>query len=206
MNFTSIGSPITHSVLGSKVAPKTMRDVYHVLFRHQANVTLFFFSVLVAVVLGTLLAPKIYRSDAELLIRLGRQSAVIDPTVAASGQVVSVNQNRETEVNSEMVMLQSREMAERVVGAVGPERILEKRESGAGERLGGDKVLHEAMRERDDAVRAVMTSVKIEAVPRSNVIAMSYESQDPRLAQQVLKAYIDAFQDKHISAHWTPGS
>ncbi len=206
MNFTSIGSPITHSVLGSKVAPKTMRDVYHVLFRHQTNVTLFFCSVLLAVVVGTLLAPRIYRSDAELLIKLGRQSAVLDPTVSASGQVVSVQQTRETEVNSEMIILQSREMAERVVSAIGPDRILDKREEDPVAHLTGDAFLQEAIKERDMAVRAVMSSVKIETLPRTDIIALSYESQNPMLAQQVLKVYIDAYRDKHISAHWTPGS
>ncbi|WP_243361358.1 GumC family protein [Fundidesulfovibrio terrae] len=205
MNFTSIGSPITHSVLGSKVAPKTMRDVYHVLFRHQANVLLFFFSVLLAVVTGTFLAPRIYKSDAEILIKLGRQSAVIDPTVAASGQVVSVQQNRETEVNSEMIILQSQEMAERVVTSVGADRILEKDDEPV-KPMAGDALLRATIRERDQAVRTVMQSVKIEALPRSNIIALSYESQDPKLSQQVLNTLIEAYQDKHISAHWTPGS
>jgi len=206
MNFTSIGSPITHSVLGSKVAPKTMRDVYHVLFRHQSNVVLFFGSVMLAVVVGTFLAPRIYKSEAELLIKLGRQSAVIDPTVAASGQVVSVQQNRETEVNSEMIILQSQEMAERVVTSLGADRILEKDDDTPPKPLSGDALLQETMRQRDQAVRAVMQSVKIEALPRSSIIALSYESQDPKLSQLVLKTLIESYQDKHIAAHWTAGS
>lgn len=204
MNFTSIGSPITHSVLGSKIAPKTMRDVYHVLFRHQANVLLFFGSVILAVLVGSFLAPRIYKSEAELLIRLGRASGV-DATVAAAGQVVNVQQNWETEVNSEMIILQSREMAERVVTTLGAERVLEK-DFWARKMLTGEALLQETMRERDTAVRAVMQATKIETLPRSSIIALSYESQDPKLSQLVLRTLIDAYQDKHVAAHWNPGS
>ncbi|MFP5222108.1 MAG: GumC family protein [Acidobacteriota bacterium] len=204
MNFTSIGSPITHSVLGSKIAPKTMRDVYHVLFRHQANVLLFFGSVMLAVLVGSFLAPRIYKSEAELLIKLGR-GAGVDATVAAAGQVVNVQQNWETEVNSEMIILQSREMAERVVATLGAERVLEK-DAGPRKILAGEALLQEAMRERDNAVRAVMQATKIETLPRSSIIALSYESQDPKLSQLVLRTLIDAYQDKHVAAHWNPGS
>ncbi|KAF0231974.1 MAG: lipopolysaccharide biosynthesis, partial [Desulfovibrionaceae bacterium] len=204
MNFTSIGSPITHSVLGSKIAPKTMRDVYHVLFRHQANVLLFFGSVMLAVLVGSFLAPRIYKSEAELLIKLGRSSGV-DATVAAAGQVINVQQNWETEVNSEMIILQSREMAERVVTTLGAERVLEK-DFWARKILTGEALLQETMRERDTAVRAVMQATKIETLPRSSIIALSYESQDPKLSQLVLRTLIDAYQDKHVAAHWNPGS
>lgn len=204
MNFTSIGSPITHSVLGSKIAPKTMRDVYHVLFRHQANVLLFFGSVMLAVLVGSFLAPRIYKSEAELLIKLGRSSGV-DATVAAAGQVVNVQQNWETEVNSEMIILQSREMAERVVTTLGAERVLEK-DFWTRKILTGEALLQETMRERDTAVRAVMQATKIETLPRSSIIALSYESQDPKLSQLVLRTLIDAYQDKHVAAHWNPGS
>lgn len=204
MNFTSIGSPITHSVLGSKIAPKTMRDVYHVLFRHQTNVLLFFGSVMLAVLVGSFLAPRIYKSEAELLIKLGRGSGV-DATVAAAGQVVNVQQNWETEVNSEMIILQSREMAERVVATLGADRVLEK-DAGPRKSLTGEALLQETLRERDNAVRAVMQATKIETLPRSSIIALSYESQDPKLSQLVLRTLIDAYQDKHVAAHWNPGS
>jgi len=204
MNFTSIGSPITHSVLGSKIAPKTMRDVYHVLFRHQANVLLFFGSVMLAVLVGSILAPRIYKSEAELLIKLGR-SAGVDATVAAAGQVINVQQNWETEVNSEMIILQSREMAERVVTTLGAERVLEK-DFWERKHLTGDALLQETMRERDTAVRAVMQATKIETLPRSSIIALSYESQDPKLSQLVLRTLIDAYQEKHLAAHWNAGS
>jgi capsular exopolysaccharide synthesis family protein len=182
-----------------------MRDVYHVLFRHQSNVLLFFGSVMLAVLLGTYLAPMIYRSDAELLIKLGRQTATIDPTVTATGEMVNISQSRETEVNSEMVILQSREMAERVVTTLGTENILRVPEA-TPRRLSVEDLLKETLRERDLAVRTVMESTKVEALPRTNIIALSYESQDPKLAQQVLGVLISAYEDKHISAYRTAGS
>jgi capsular exopolysaccharide synthesis family protein len=51
-----------------------------------------------------------------------------------------------------------------------------------------------------------MDSTKVEVMPRSNIIALSLENQDPKLAQQILGVLIAAYEDKHISAYRTAGS
>ncbi len=101
-----------------------MRDFYNVLFRNKRKILVFFFSVMIVVTLGTLLASEVYQSEAELMVRLGRESVTLDPT-ATMGQVVNIGSERENEINSETVILKSRELAEKVVDALGVELILE---------------------------------------------------------------------------------
>src|SRR4030067_3522912 len=99
--------PVT--VNGEKIPERSLRDVYYILFRHKLKVILFFIAVIVTVTLGTFLASEIYRSDAKLLVRLGRESVSLDPT-ATTGPVISVGQQRENEIKSELEILNSKEL------------------------------------------------------------------------------------------------
>jgi capsular exopolysaccharide synthesis family protein len=214
----------------------SMRDFYNVLFRNKRKILVFFFSVMIVVTLGTFFGSEVYMSEAELLVRLGRESVVLDPT-AATGQVVNILQHREDEVNSESEILKSRELAEKVVDSAGIELILE----GAADTLNpGDSLLRVArywvryavklpfttistmisnlitsnddtlptvhLKKRELAIETLQKTLKIEPAKRSNVISISYETNDPKLAQDVLNRFIGFYLDKHIYAHRTSGS
>ena len=68
-------------------------------------------AVMTAVVLAIVLMPRAYRSQAKLLIRLGRENVTLDPT-ATLGQPPVV------------VVPQSREERSRYSDAVSPRRVL----------------------------------------------------------------------------------
>ena len=74
------------------VPERSLRDLYYVLFRHRRKIFLFFAAVVVTVTVGTFMSPEIYRSEAKLLVRLGRESVSLDPT-ATTGQIVNVGQS-----------------------------------------------------------------------------------------------------------------
>jgi uncharacterized protein involved in exopolysaccharide biosynthesis len=117
--------PVTF--IEEKIPEKSLRDVYNVLFRHKLKIVLFFLVVFVTVTLGTFLVAEIYRSDAKVLVRLGRESVSLDPT-ATTGPVISVGQQREYEIKSELEILNSKELVEKVVDAIGPQAFLESPE------------------------------------------------------------------------------
>src|SRR5438552_2404166 len=75
--------------------------------------------------LGTLLMPRSYYSEARLFVRFGRENQV-DPT-ASGGQMVSLYESRESEINSLIEILKSRAILDRVVGELGPEFVLHGR-------------------------------------------------------------------------------
>src|SRR4030043_1644665 len=104
-------------------AQNSLRDIFYTLFRHKWKMIIFFLAVVTSVALGTFLSTEIYRAEAKLMVRIGRESMTLDPTVT-TGQVMSIGQPREIEINSEMEILKSRELAERVTDTFGPKVIL----------------------------------------------------------------------------------
>lgn len=210
----------------------SMRDFYNVLFRHKRKMIVFFLGVFLVVALGTFFGSRVYRSEAELLVRLGRENATVGPTVA-TGRVINISTDRETEINSEVDILQSRELAEEVVEAVGAKRILH----GAEETLAPDASLpaavrfyvrqavkypfehvshllfsdssatpHGRMLEKDQAIEVLEKRLDVEASKKSNIITITYDTNDPALAREVLNRLVGFYVQKHIEVNRTPGS
>ena len=209
-----------------------MRDFYNVLFRNKRKILVFFFSVMIVVILGTLLASEVYQSEAKLMVRLGRESVALDPT-ATMGQVVNIGPERENEINSETEILKSRELAEKVVDAVGVKLILEGSEDTLSP---GDPPLKivrywarqavklpitliaglftssdasnpaDRLEGREKAILSLMKHLDIEATKKSNIISIGYETNDPQLAHDVVGKLVSFYLEKHINVHRTTGS
>lgn len=221
--------PIT--VNGEKIPEGSLRDFYYVLFRHKLKVILFFIAVIVTVTLGTFLASEIYQSDAKLLVRLGRESVSLDPT-ATTGPVISIGHQRENEIKSELEILNSKELVEKVVDSIGagaffksPDEINEKSDS---PNLASQNTINEIrqklrvvsegltkllkplalnpLSDRDEAILKVMKNMEIEALKNSNIITISFEAESQKVAQEVINKLIGFFLDKHIDVHRTRGS
>ncbi len=208
----------------------TIRDFFYVLFRHKWKAIAFFLIVLIATIAGAFLAAEIYRSDAKLMVRIGRESVTLDPT-ASTGQVIAVGPSRESEINSEIEILKSRELAQKVVDAIGPHAILEglksKSETGT---LGPDQNVLEKFRnlfqqmqrriqvslsnlgvskpltDRERAITQFTENFTVERQKNTNILLLSYEAPDPMLSQNILSKLIEFFLEKHIAAHRNVGS
>ncbi len=208
----------------------TLRDLYSVLFRHKTRILLFFCTVMIMVTLGIFLAPEVYQSDAKLMVRLGRESVSLDPT-ASTGRTVNVTQDWESGINSELEILNSRMLAERVVDAIGVD------DGGGGQApLPEDSVIKklrytvkqtlwlplsayakqifpsrqitpkEQLIERDKAIQSFVKKLKVETVKKSNILLISYESRSPKLAQDLVEKFIQFYLDEHSRAYRTSGS
>lgn len=222
-------SEIIEEAMGEERACGTsLRDIYYVLFRHKWKIILFFFAVIITVTVGTFLSAEIYRSKAMLLVRLGRESVTLDPT-ATTGQTIHISRSRESEINSELEILKSQELIEKVVDSIGAEAFLKRSD----ERLPVDSTASETLRktrqelraaikkprnilerldlvdllsDHDKAVRKIMKNLEIEAQKDSSTIGISYEAQSPKLAQNVVSKLIEFYLEKHIAVYQTPGS
>jgi len=216
----------------ARFAKRSLRDFYYILFRHKWKVILFFLAVVAAVTVGTFLTTEIYKAEAKLLVRLGRESVTLDPT-ATIGQVISIGQSRDSEINSELEILRSRELAGKVVDALGPKSFLEKpdenildpaasmgpaQESLRGVRgvLGGAaNALQEfliaadvitPLSDRERALIGLTKNLGIETQKNSNILFLSYEAPSPQFAQTVLAQLIGFYNEKHLVIHRTAGS
>ncbi|NWF56547.1 MAG: GumC family protein [Syntrophaceae bacterium] len=207
---------------------RSLRDFHYVLFRHKWKIILFFLGVMITVTAGTFLAAEVFRAEAKLLVRIGKESVSLDPT-ATTGQTISIGQSRESEINSELEILRSRELALKVVDDLGPKTFLERPDEaplgansaqdklrewrrsfrGLGKKveemlLGAD--ILQPLDDREKAVIKLTKGLEIETQKNTNILFLSYEAQSPKLAENVLSKLIEHFLEKHISAHRTAGS
>jgi len=199
-------SEIIEETMGEeRTSQKSLRDLYYVFFRHKWKMVLFFLAVAVTVAVGTFLVAEVYRSEARLLVQIGRESVTLDPTATtATGQTVFLGQARENEVKSEMEILRSRELAEKVVDSIGPEEIT-KRPAAFGKALERLDVL-DSLSIRDRAVLKVMKKLNIDALENSNIIGISFDGRSPEVAQSVVAKLVELYLEKHIAVHQTAGS
>jgi uncharacterized protein involved in exopolysaccharide biosynthesis len=150
---------------------------------------------------GALLMPRSYYSEARLFVRFGRENQV-DPT-ASGGQMVSLYESRESEINSLIEILKSRAILDRVVADLGPACV-----------LSGWQAKPEPMRAQDQApsrahqlaVARLLKTVTIAAPRKSNILAVSCKAKSPAMAQQIVAKLVEVYQDEHVRVHRSPGT
>jgi uncharacterized protein involved in exopolysaccharide biosynthesis/Mrp family chromosome partitioning ATPase len=217
---------------GQRAREKSLRDFYYVVFRHKWKALLFFVVVATAVTVGTFTAPEIYESQAKLLVKPGRESLAVDPTVP-EGRIISISRQMEEQLNSELEILRNRILVENVVDAVGPEKLLKQAAEGTDSRIARSKVpqkmLHkvgvalrtvkavpanilqslgivDVLQPREKAIQQVSKNMHVEALRKSNVIQITFESQSPELARNTLQGLIDSYLEHHVQVYQTGGS
>jgi capsular exopolysaccharide synthesis family protein len=189
---------------------------------------LFFLIAILGCTALTLRAERVYRSEAKLLVRLGRESVSLDPT-ATTGQIVPITKSRESEIQTELEILRSRRIAEKVVASLGPATILgdtAKEPAPGAEPVaqGGppgaiaaarDWVgnllkqtgLHQPMAEMDEAILTLNKSANVTTEKdTSNIISVYYEAGSPALAQKILTEMIRVYLSERVTVRAMTGS
>ncbi len=184
---------------------RSLRDLYYILFRHKWKMLLFFCAIVVTVAIITFLSTEIYRSEAGLLVRVGRETVSLDPT-ATTGTILPVFQSRESEINTELEILKSREIAKDVVDSIGVETFVTQLKEPGKWNLSKRFNLTEPLSDHDKALLTVMDNLEVNIQKDSWIINVFYEAKSPKLAQEVLDKFIDFYLEKHIAVHQTPGS
>jgi uncharacterized protein involved in exopolysaccharide biosynthesis/Mrp family chromosome partitioning ATPase len=201
----------------------TSRDFVYVLFRHKWKMLFFFTTVVCLVTAVTICSSAIYRSEAKLLLKIGRESVSLDPT-ASTGPVMHVSQSRLSEINSEIEIFRGRDLIEQVIDSIGCDQLLMKSQNTDGSSSSGQwlapvksllnwpkKVLKqlamvEPLSEREQILLGLSNDLYVGSEKDSNIIKVSYASKSPDMAQKVVSELINLSLEKHIAAHRTPGS
>ena len=214
-------------------AQRSLRDFCYILFRHKWKAIIFFLAVMVAVTLYTFLASEIYKDEAVLLFRIGRENVSLDPT-ATTGHVITLGLTRENDINSELEILKSRGLALKVVDAIGPQKFLtppEEEDPGNGPSAGKTPEWKRLLKDRaskiigtvisylesiglitplDDREKAVIElmeyGLEFEIQKNNNTLSIFYKGKTPKFAETVLARLIDFYLEMHITAYRTAGS
>jgi uncharacterized protein involved in exopolysaccharide biosynthesis len=167
--------------------PLSPRDLVRVVFRHKRKGIAFFVGAMALTVLGLAICPRIYTSEARLFVRLGRENAALDPTVT-TGQVMTLHNSREWEINSVIEVLRSRSNLEQVLDRVGMEKP------------------DPSPLARDKALRDLAKDLEVYTPRNSTVVIVTAEAKSPERAQQIVAALIDVYAKEHLRINRASGS
>ena len=168
----------------------SMGDIYYLLFRHKGKIL--FFSVLgvLAAVAVVFLTPPVYRSESSLLVRYVTDTTVLDST-SMGERITSPARGGENVINSEIEILLSYELVEKVLDDMGFSQFM-------------PTATNRFDRARTAAI--VRSRINIEVPKSSNIINVSFDGPDPTVSQDFLKRLIEAYLQRHIEIHRAAGA
>jgi uncharacterized protein involved in exopolysaccharide biosynthesis len=175
----------------TKQSLPTPRDIIAVLFRQRWPMLAAFALVVIAVAVSGVWIPK-YEAQMKIMALRQRSDAMVTSSANAPSQY-SNDQVSEEDLNSEVELLNSDDLLRKVVLATGLDR-QSGSSSGSGSAVSVAK-----------AVRQLGRDLKIEPVRKTNVISVSYDARDPKMAEEVLKALSAAYMEKHLELHRSSG-
>jgi polysaccharide biosynthesis protein PslE len=194
------------------------RELASAFFRHKKKAAAFVLATLGVAALVILYAPRKYRSEAQLFLQVGRESIRLDPT-ATTGQTMALQQSgRDSEIATAVEVLKSRAIIEQAVDRLTPEVVLGEQAGGAKSNQFLETVISplvyalkavksiDPVSKREEAVTAIKDNFWVDAEFDSTVIVLTYDGKTPQLAQQVVQAIVEVYEDTHVRLHQTAGS
>jgi uncharacterized protein involved in exopolysaccharide biosynthesis len=186
----------------------TLRDYVAPIFRKRRLVTIAFLCIFLGAILAALLLPRKYEAEMKILVNRER----VDPVVTSNPELQPVPTIvpvvSEEDLNSEVELLKSRDLLEKVVLACG---LSKDRPTGVSvllERL--SNALHQAPSTRETrvarAVQDLQERLVVDPMKKTTLIRVTYASRDPELAAQVLQTLATLYQEKHAAVHRPPGT
>jgi uncharacterized protein involved in exopolysaccharide biosynthesis len=161
-------------------AVTSLLEVLTFVFRDGRRIFLVLLSGLILTVVASLLSPKKYTSEADLLLRLGREY-VYTPEVGDPNTSTPITYDREQTLLAESKILTSRDLKMAVLDGMGVAKVYPF--------LAGMT----AEKQRTAALQLFETALDAELLKGSNLMQVSFSHADPKMAAEVLGRVIDAY-------------
>src|SRR5579863_4519898 len=173
-----------HNLSGNAGAAQgngSFRTIVEAAFRHRKLWFLAAFLTFVAALAYTVLRPREYESEMDILVKNTRADDQIKPgPVSGPATVDGVT---EEQINSEIQLLQSRGLAS---GVVDPQW----------DNQPPANLTEAQYRAHDKAIDSFGKHLSVEMVRKSNVIHVTYVAHDPKTASEMLNRLLTAFLAK----------
>ena len=163
-----------------------LEDIYYSVFRYKWLILILSLAGIGAAATIIFLASPLYQSQAKLLIRFVIENRSPSPIADSSAQVKTPDLGGESIINSEIEILTSLDLAQRVVEELRPETILAK----VG---GGNNPI--------TAASVILQGLQVESQRRSTVIHVSFQHPDSAIVQRVLTSLLTHYVNKHLEIH-----
>jgi uncharacterized protein involved in exopolysaccharide biosynthesis len=177
----------------------TLRDMLVPLFRRRRLFVLTFFGLLLGTICMTWYLSTLYEASIEVLVDRERQDPMVTTQQTNQSAQLPLPVTEE-EINSEIELLQSADLLEKVVLA----NHLQEKEK--------DSITAWLFPQKDEAayvskaVERLAKALKVEPVVKANVFKVSYKSTDPRLCYGVMNSLANGYLEKHINVYRPKGS
>jgi uncharacterized protein involved in exopolysaccharide biosynthesis len=177
-----------------EVVSPTMRELVMVLFRH-GKLFCIVFGIIFALSLVYAFAGATYRGQVRILVRRGRSDppATGQPNAPPDFSRVEVS---EEELNSEVELLKDDDVLRRVA---------QENNLAAHDWLRWLRPHEEEAARVERAARKLAHKLNVEAIKKTDLIAVSYDSSDPQRAAQVLRSLAGTYMQKHTEVHRPAG-
>jgi uncharacterized protein involved in exopolysaccharide biosynthesis len=193
---------------GEQRLTTTLRDVVAPIFRQRRLATLIFLGIFTGAILTALLLPRKYEAEMKILVNRDRVDSVVTPNPAMPVPAEPVPVVSEEDLNSEVELLKSRDLLEKVALACG----LASQENTAWERMverAGDALRGVRASDQTHLARTVQKledRLVIDPLRKTTLIRVVYTARDPQLAARVLQTLATLYQEKHAAVHRPAGT
>jgi uncharacterized protein involved in exopolysaccharide biosynthesis len=182
----------------------TLRDFLTIAFRHQRLMVISFVGIVLGATFAAVLQPYRYQAGMKILVKRERADPVVTPDASTAPQF-SLGVTEE-EVNSEVELLKSRDLLENVVRTCGLQDSINSPSRTVLAAMRNGRGSPEPDKPIASAVRRLQKQLNVEVVKKTNLIAVNYESSDPKLAASVLSTLANLYLEKHLAVHRPPGA
>ncbi len=164
----------------------TRRDLVRPVFRHRRAALASFLTLAALVAIVAFAWPDRYKAEMKILVKRDR----VEPVNGVAGQGDGVV--TDSDINSEVALLQSRDLLEQVVLGAGL--------------VPGAPAQRADQRMVAKKAAALATSLDVSAVRKSAIIEVAYTAPDPQTAAHVLSTLGELYLEKHLEVFGSPGA
>jgi polysaccharide biosynthesis protein PslE len=170
-----------------------LRDFLTVIFKHKAKIVTIFFATVITVTIGSFLIPPVYEAKSSLLVKFGREY-IYRPEVGDKSPMISINHD-ET-INSEINILTSRDLIEKVITTLKVENIYPELVESPPSK----------MTPIEAAILKFEKKLAVEGIKKSSVIEVSFQHKNPQIAARAINMLVDFYKGKHLEVYNAPQS
>ena len=169
----------------------SMRSIAESAFRFRRIWCTVALGIIVLTGVYVLVCPRAYQSEMDILVQNRRGDEQITPN--RNTGVVTMSGVTEEQINSEIELLRSRNLANVVVDPLWDKRDV-------------TKMSQQDLKNHDKAVDQFLKHLTAEMIRKSNVIHVSYSATDPKTATDTLNRLLAAFLVKQKELAQPPGT
>jgi uncharacterized protein involved in exopolysaccharide biosynthesis len=174
----------------------SVRDFLTVLFKQRNTILIVFFAVVATVTIGSFLLSPTYEAKSSLLVKFGREYIYRPEVGERVPDLRLMPLNQEEVINSEIQILTSRDLIEKVITTLKVENIYPEMVENPSKMI----------TPLEAAILQFEKKLFVEGIKKSNVIQTSFQHKNPRIAAKAVNLLVDFLTEKHLQVYSDPKS